>query len=203
MFAILQNYQEYQWDSFSKIYLNSPFLNLDLAVIGNQLPFQNSENLKEIEELQNGDLDDEDLQAVVKEIKEENYVPNNNNLQKICRESIKDIHSAIFLVEDNAVLKKLSTKLAKLSSWLHETIPKELGIPINKTTFKKKKKVTFTRSLPLKKRKFKLKHANRSGQKAARFKKHYGFDLNAKSTSTKNASTVIEGMQDICGLICN
>ena len=172
-FAIFNKYPAWSWNDLSRLYTESPFLNLDLEVIP----------------IANFDIDDKDRRKNEPIVNTNSYEKNcdNNrdfefidlprkrkwrvNKATLLREALKEIKDASFLVDDEEVLDEALERLNELKLLFKKLIPTESNIPLEQQEVRyheHEPKPKRPRDLTLRRKKDKF--SGRHGETAERFK---------------------------------
>ena len=196
-FAIFKKYPAWSWKDLSKLYTESPFLNLDLEVIPIINFDSDDRDRSKIEAPVHMEVDREFLNNV-KDEDDFTYIELpckrkwRANKATLLREHLKEIQNASFLVDDDEVLDEALQKLTELKQLLKKSIPTESNIPLEQQEIKNEPKPKKCLNLSLRKKKDKF--SGRHGEKAERFKTA----KNIKIAATPNASVEkVEEMLDL------
>ena len=209
-FAVFRKFKQWNWDSLSPIYINSPYLTLDESIINQQHEEdelqQNSDNSQdeEIDQESNVNSDEEDDDCFEQNEEGEHVndaiiqTENNNSTEgkgtsstllnftrSQIKETLADIKQLIYLVDDYAEIKNLLVDLNHLKSNLNSKVSSEAGLPLipkNIPNKITKRKKCKPKYLELPPRK-KRKATHRIGQKAEEMKNATKIKVNPDKTN--------------------
>ena len=160
-FAIFKKYPAWSWKDLSKLYTESPFLNLDLEVIPIINFDSDDRDRSKIEAPVHMEVDREFLNNV-KDEDDFTYIELpckrkwRANKATLLREHLKEIQNASFLVDDDEVLDEALQKLTELKQLLKKSIPTESNIPLEQQEIKNEPKPEKLLNLSLRKKKDKF-----------------------------------------------
>ena len=186
-FAIFKKYPAWSLKDLSKLYTESPFLNLDLEVIPIINFDSDDRDRSKIEAPVHMEVDREFL-SNAKEEDDFTYIELpckrkwGANKATLLREHLKEIQNASFLVDDDEVLDEALQKLTELKQLLKKSTPTESNIPLEQQEIKNVPKPNKLLHLSLRKKKDQF--SGRHGEKAERFKAA----KNIKIAASPNAS---------------
>ena len=175
-FATFNKYPAWPWNDLSKLYTESPFLNLDLEVIP----------------IANFDIDDKDRRKNEPTVNTNSYEEEANNCDNnhsfefiglptrrkcrvnkatLLRETLKETKDASFLVDDEEVLDEALERLNELKLLFKKLVPTKSNIPLEQQEVRcheHEAKPRRPRNLTLRKKKSKFGGSH--GETAQRFK---------------------------------